>query len=61
MMPQDSTGQPINEGDKVRFRGQIYTINNFGPCAAPYNVRDIYFVEDQHTIEIANEISVDKI
>jgi len=52
----DSTGRPIAPGDKVRFRGKIYTIKCFHygeHCAR------IEFEEEQHTPEPASEFSVD--
>ena len=60
-MRQDSTGNPIYVGDKVRFRGRVYTILGFGTFDKSVDVYPIYFKENQHTPEVANETSVDKI
>ncbi len=59
---QDSTGKYINIGDMVRFRGQNYTIAEFldngqGSCGTA----QILFEEEQHTQEVASEISIDLI
>ena len=60
-MPYDSTGKPIYIGDKVRFRGQNYIIKKFLPNKGRYGTAQIEFEEPQHTPEVADEISVDKI
>lgn len=57
----DSTNNPINVGDKVRFRGQVYTIKEFLPSQGRLGSSAILFEEDQHTIEVADELSVDKV
>ena len=59
--PKDSTGKPIKIGDKVRFRGQIYTIKEFKPYLGLYDTCAISFEETQHVPEIADEIKVDLI
>ena len=58
-MYQDSTGQFINIGNSVRFRGKIYTIKEFIPNEGRFETARIIFNEPQHTDEIADEISVD--
>ena len=58
-MASDSTGKPINIGDKVRFRGKEYTIKDFLSCRGAVGTSQIEFEEEQHTEEIADEISVD--
>ena len=60
-MPQDSTGNHIQVGDSVRFRGEVYTIRQFVFGEGLHGTASILFVEDQHTNEVADEISVDKI
>lgn len=60
-MPADSTNQPIDVGDKVRFRGQVYTISGFVPGEGRFGTSVIEFVEPQHTDEVADEISVDRV
>lgn len=57
----DSTGYVIKEGDRVKFRGQVYTIKKFLKTKGACNTSQIEFEEEQHTEEIADEISVDKI
>ena len=60
-MYQDSTGNPIDVGKKVRFRGRSYTIKNFVPGEGRMGTARIVFEEPQHTDEPADEISVDVI
>lgn len=61
-MPSDSTNKPISEGDKVRFRGQEYTIKEFRPGEGRYGTAAIKFEEDDvHTDEIPDELSVDRV
>lgn len=60
MVPLDSTGKHIRIGSKVRFRGQIYTIADFVPDGkGRFGTSQIKFKEEQHTTEVADEISVD--
>ena len=58
-MYQDSTGQFIKVGDPVLFRGRLYTIKEFIPNEGSFGTAQIIFNEQQHTDEIADEISVD--
>ena len=60
-MHYDSTGKPVVEGDKVRFRGQEYTIKCFLDTTGACGTSQIEFVEEQHTTEIADEISIDRV
>jgi hypothetical protein len=60
-MPTDSTGQPIQVGDRVRFRGKVYTIKAFEPASGRLRTATIHFNEEQHTAEVADEVSVDKV
>ena len=61
-MVQDSTGMPIDIGDSIRFRGQVYTIKGFLYGLGRYGTAVIEFEEDNvHTKEIPDEISVDRI
>jgi len=60
-MYQDSTGQNIDIGDSVRFRGTVYTIKEFVDGAGIHETAQIIFYEPQITNEIAGEISVDLI
>lgn len=56
----DSTGRTIKQGDKVRFRGQAYTIKEFGPPIGCMETHIIVFEESAiHTNEVPDEISVD--
>lgn len=57
----DSTGKPIVIGDRLRFRGQEYTLKAFGPDDLYLNVATLIFEEPVHTKEMPTEISVDKI
>ncbi len=58
-MYQDSTGQSIQVGDRVEFRGQIYTIRKFLPGKGRCGTAEILFLEGSDQEEIADEISVD--
>jgi hypothetical protein len=61
-MPQDSTGKEIAVGDKVRWRGEFYTIKAFGPATGQLGTCTIEFNEPVHiTDETPDEISVDKV
>lgn len=57
----DSTNKPIKAGDRVRFRGQDYTISQFIPGDGRWGCAVIKFEEPQHTGEQADECSVDLI
>ena len=58
--PQDSTGRVIRAGDRVNWRGQIYTIKAFGDLSGRYGTRTILFDEPLHLQdEIPDEIAVD--
>lgn len=58
----DSAGRPIEVGDRVRFRGQEYTIKRFLPGEGRGgNIATIEFEEEQHVSEVADEWSVDLI
>lgn len=60
-MPTDSTGKDIDIGDRVRFRGQVYTIKEFRYGEGTHGTAWIRFQEPQHIEERADEISVDLI
>lgn len=60
-MHMDSTGNPVFVGDIVKFRGQIYTIKRFLETTGSCGTSQIEFEEPQHTPEIADEISIDKV
>lgn len=57
--PMDSTGKLIKVGDRVRFRGQLYSIRAFSEVEEGMDIRTIFFNEEQHTPEAATEFSVD--
>jgi len=56
----DSTGKPIEIGDKIKFRGQEYTLKDFGPIEKQYGVATLVFEEPVHTPEVPHECNVDK-
>ncbi len=58
----DSTGKPIVVGDKVRWRGQVYTIKAFreGEGRIP-ECSAIDFEESKHLEETSDEWGVDKV
>ena len=58
-MHWDSKGNSIKVGDKVMFRGKVYTIKRFLPTKGAGGSSQIEFEEKQHTPEIADEISID--
>ena len=58
-IPQDSTGRPIGVGDRVSWRGQIYTIKAFGEAVGRHGTRAILFEEPLHHAEVPDEIAVD--
>jgi len=59
MGPMDSTGIPIDIGDRVRFRGEEFTIKSFGGETS--HGKSMEFEEPiTHTNEIPCEFSVDK-
>lgn len=61
-MPQDSTGKPISIGDRVRFRGQVYTIKAFRPGYGRMGTSAIEFEElERHMEEQPDEINVDRV
>jgi hypothetical protein len=55
--------RPIEVGDRVLFRGKVYTIKEFMPGRGRFGTAEILFEESQegHTDEIADEISVDRV
>jgi len=61
-MYRDSTGNPIKVRDRVKFRGKEFTIKDFvNPGKGACETSQIIFNEEQHTSEVADEISVDLI
>ncbi len=60
LVTADSTGKPINVGDVVKFRGELYTIKAFGPKEDVFGVCTIIFTEPCHTDEVPHECNVDK-
>lgn len=60
-MPLDSAGRPIRVKSRVRFRGKEYTIKEFYGDSGSFGTQQIKFEEEQHTEEIADEISVNVI
>ena len=61
MTHYDSTGNIIQVNDRVRYRGEDYTIDTFLETKGALGTSQIKFKETQHIPEIADEISVDKI
>jgi hypothetical protein len=57
--PQDSTGKSIGVGDRVSWRGQLYTIKAFGEPIGRFGTRSIAFEEPVHSEEVPDEIGVD--
>ena len=59
-MNQDSTGKTISIGDKVKWRGQTYTIKSFGEDTLRGAV-SIKFEETPYSTETPDEWAVDLI
>ena len=58
--PQDSMGRAIAVGDRVSWRGQLYTIKAFGDLIGRLGTHAISFEEPLHIQdEVPDEISVD--
>ena len=58
--PQDSAGRAISVGDRVSWRGQLYTIKSFGNPVGRCGTSTITFEEPLHIQdEIPDEIGVD--
>ena len=58
----DSTGRVIEPGDRIRFRGQEFTLKAFGPNEDHYGVATLIFEEEvTHTPEVPHECNVDKV
>lgn len=58
-MHYDSTGKIVTVGNRVRFRGEEYTIKRFLDSTGTCGTSQIEFEEEQHTTEVADEISID--
>jgi hypothetical protein len=59
-LPTDSAGRPIRIGNRVRWRGQIYTIKAFSADVGRCGTRIIEFEEPLHVDgEVPDELSVD--
>ena len=58
----DSTGKIIRPGDRIRFRGKVYTLKEIGP---EYDlipgVNTLIFNEKLHTAEVPHECNVDRV
>lgn len=61
MAHQDSAGRPIDVGDKVRFRGTVFTIAEFLLGKGRFSCDGIRFTDEPETDEMPDEISVDLI
>ncbi len=57
--PQDSAGREIRVGDRVRWRGQLYTIKAFGGPVGRHGTHAIEFEEPLHRQELPDEFAVD--
>lgn len=55
----DSTGKPIKPGDRIRFRGQEFTLKAVGPNSANDTATLIFEEPITHTTEIPEEWTVD--
>ena len=61
MIHYDSTGKVVTVGNRVRFRGEEYTIKCFLETTGACGTSQIEFEEPQHVEEVADEISIDLI
>ena len=58
----DSTGKPVRIGNRVRFRGQLFTVKNFKPGKGRAGTSVLVFEEPiTHTDEIPDEVSIDMV
>ncbi len=57
----DSTGKEIKIGNRIRFRGTIYTLKAFGPVEEQYGVATLIFEEPLalNVNEVPHECNVD--
>lgn len=60
-MPQNSTGREVYIGDRVRCRGEEYTIVRFIPGVGHYGTAGIEFDRPFHSEEMPDEIMIDLI
>lgn len=60
-MIMDSTGKPIYIGDRVKFRGEEFTIKSFGKRSYRGMITIEFEEPITHTEEIPDEFSVDLI
>jgi hypothetical protein len=59
---QDSAGRPIKKGDRVRWRGEEYTVKGFRLLTVSGRlVPAVEFVEPLHLNAVPDEMSVDLI
>ncbi len=59
--PTDSRNNPVRVGDRVRWRGETYTIAGFVPGAGIHGTHAVEFVEPRHLDEVPDEVSIDLI
>lgn len=60
MIGMDSTGTPVHAGDKVRFRGQHYTLKGVKESGAgAFGTNTFEMEEELHVAETPDEISID--
>jgi hypothetical protein len=55
----DSIGRTIRVGDRIRFRGRVYTIMGFRPGEGTHGTAAIELAGLLHVDEVPDEISVD--
>lgn len=60
-MPQDSSGSPVRIGDRVRWRGEVYTITAFGDRTGRFGTHTIEFDRPPHLDQTPDELSIDLI
>jgi hypothetical protein len=56
----DSSGQEIQPGDRVSFRGVEFTVKGAGPQKGRFDTFVVEFEEPvEHTTEVPDEVSID--
>lgn len=60
-MPYDSTGKRLEIGNRIRFRGRLYTVTGFVPNAGAAHTARIEVAEPLHVEEQPDETNVDRV
>tara|TARA_Y100000034_G_scaffold57870_1_gene70626 strand:- start:218 stop:457 length:240 start_codon:yes stop_codon:yes gene_type:complete len=58
---RDSTNRVVRKGDKVRWRGETYTVRGFLPGEGRFDTARVVFETEPHLDEVPDEIGIDLI